>query len=127
MKPTADDLHHRHAHHPPTGPAVALHEEIRERGIEFAVWLNEHLPESRELSLALTAVQETTMWANAAVAIHVSGRNQPPQPTHGQTTLFTCPNCQERVAKRPSGHVNPHWMTEGYEKNAFSCQKKEQS
>lgn len=74
MKPTQADIVERHAHHPPTPEAVGLHEEIRRQGIDFALWLNHNLPESRELSLALTAVQEATMWANAAVAIHVSGQ-----------------------------------------------------
>lgn len=71
---TDQEITDRHAHHPPTGEAIGIHESIRERGTAFALWLNDWLPESREKSLALTAVQEATMWANAAVAIHISGK-----------------------------------------------------
>jgi hypothetical protein len=35
----------------------------------------DRLPESREKSLALTTLQESMMWANAAVALHL--------PAHG--------------------------------------------
>lgn len=67
----ATDIEDRFRHHPPqTKARIAAHEEVRTRAADLAVWMNEHLPESREKSLALTAVQEASMWANAAVAIH---------------------------------------------------------
>ncbi len=65
------DLRDRFRHHPPkTQARIDAHEGVRERAAELAVWLDANLPESREKSLALTALQETSMWANAAVAIH---------------------------------------------------------
>lgn len=66
-----EELADRFKHHPPTTQArIDAHDGIRTRAADFAAWLNQHVPESREKSLALTALQETSMWANAAVAIH---------------------------------------------------------
>lgn len=66
-----DELRNRFVHHPPkTQARIDAHEGVRNRAAEFAAWLNLNLPESREKSLALTAVQESAMWANAAVAIY---------------------------------------------------------
>lgn len=39
---------------------------------ELAFTINELCPESREKSLAITSLQLTRMWANAAIAIHDS-------------------------------------------------------
>lgn len=39
---------------------------------ELAFTINELCPESREKSLAITSLQQTRMWANAAIAIHDS-------------------------------------------------------
>lgn len=37
---------------------------------EFATFLNQTLPECREKSLAITAVQQALLWSDAAIAIH---------------------------------------------------------
>lgn len=58
--------------HPATTRTIPIFEENRHRAIELALYYDETLPESREKSLCLTALQETNMWANAAVAIHLS-------------------------------------------------------
>jgi hypothetical protein len=64
------ELVRRHSYHPPLYESVArLHESIRLRTLEIALYLNRVLPEGREKSCALTAVQEAMMWSNAAVAI----------------------------------------------------------
>lgn len=34
----------------------------------FAAYINEHCPDSREKSVALTKIEEAAMWANAAIA-----------------------------------------------------------
>lgn len=44
------------------------HERIRQMGLELAKFYIETCPVSRELSLALSSLQEAQMWANAAVA-----------------------------------------------------------
>ena len=41
---------------------------IRDNAKHFALILNDMCPDSREKSLALTKLEETVMWANAAIA-----------------------------------------------------------
>lgn len=80
MKPTDEEIERRFMHHPPTEEAIDLHAEVRSQAADFALWLNQHLPESRELTNALTYLQDTTFWANAAIAIHISGAPSPLPP-----------------------------------------------
>ena len=54
--------------HRGTTDTIPKHEAIRQRGLELAQFYIATCPPSRELSLALTALQEAQMWANAAVA-----------------------------------------------------------
>ncbi len=49
------------------------YEENRRRGMEFYDYLAATYEPSRELSLALTALQEALMWANAHVACNRVG------------------------------------------------------
>jgi hypothetical protein len=44
------------------------YETIRNKGKELAILLTHNCPEGRELSLALTHLEEAVMWANAAIA-----------------------------------------------------------
>lgn len=72
-----DDLHARVEHnmtnHPPVSDeVVGRFEALRLTAKAFAHEIVELCPPSREQSLALTAAEETLMWAVAAVA-----RNQP--------------------------------------------------
>lgn len=63
------DLTHRFAYHPPAGDETRrAHEEVRELCGDLAQELNERLPEGREKSLAITHLEETLMWSNAAIA-----------------------------------------------------------
>lgn len=62
----------RLGHHQPTGATITVIEENRHRFIELMLYLDETLPDSRETSLCLTAVQEALQWANSAVVIHSS-------------------------------------------------------
>lgn len=74
------DLGNRLAHHPPATEAIAeLHAEVRARVGELAHWLLDNVPAGQHQSLALTAAQETMMWANAAVACD-SPAEQPVEP-----------------------------------------------
>jgi hypothetical protein len=41
---------------------------IRDLGRQLAAGINEKCPDSREKSLAITHLEETVMWANAAIA-----------------------------------------------------------
>ena len=54
--------------HPATNVTRPKHEAIRRLGLATAQFYIDTCPPSRELSLALTALQEAQMWANAAVA-----------------------------------------------------------
>ena len=68
----AAEIEKRFTHHPPTGDKVAIHENVRAVYRQLATEVSETLPESREKSLAVTALEESLMWANAAIA-----RNDP--------------------------------------------------
>lgn len=61
-------------HHPPCNDLeIAQHETVREvcRGVAKA--LIDICPESRELSLALTNLEQAMFWANAALARNKDG------------------------------------------------------
>lgn len=65
------DLTHRFAYHAPRDSAtVRAHETVRERHRELAADLAALLPADRprEIALALTKLEESMMWANAAIA-----------------------------------------------------------
>ncbi|HEY2066340.1 MAG TPA: hypothetical protein VGG84_10315 [Gemmatimonadaceae bacterium] len=66
------DLAHRYDYHAPTAEAVALHEQLRGRCLMLADLFDQQLPPSREKSLAQTNLEDALMWANAAVARHIS-------------------------------------------------------
>ena len=63
-----DDLEKRFTYHPPKEDQPERYDIIRKEGRALAYLLNRNCPESRELSLALTKLEECVMWANAAIA-----------------------------------------------------------
>ena len=64
------DVDERMGFHPADTDLKRLtHETLRTIGIAHAKAVIDILPAGREKSLALTALQEALMWANAAVAI----------------------------------------------------------
>ncbi len=65
---TARELIKRFTYHPPQGNQTARYEEIRDRAKEFALFLSAAAPVSRELSLALTSLENCVMHANSAIA-----------------------------------------------------------
>lgn len=65
----SDDLNHRFAYHPPKDAATgARHEQVRDECLSLAHLIDELCPDGREKSLAITSLEETMMWANAAIA-----------------------------------------------------------
>jgi len=64
------DLWNRFTFHPSTSITAATYEAMRAKALELALWMDENAPESREKSLALTNLDQTVMWFNAAVARH---------------------------------------------------------
>lgn len=62
------DLKNRFTYHAPKGHQPERYEALRERAKELAELIVRLCPHSRERSLALTKLQEATMWANASIA-----------------------------------------------------------
>lgn len=62
-------INNNHKHYPPqTQKRIDNHQRVRHVTAECARSLVEVCPVSRELSLALTALEEAMFWANSAVA-----------------------------------------------------------
>lgn len=57
-------------YHPPRPDQVPIYNAIRERGLDFAQYLVDVVPDGRELSLALTALEDVVMRANSGIARH---------------------------------------------------------
>lgn len=70
--PITDEVRHRlennFEYHSPKESQADRYIDIRSRARSFSYELVQSCPPSRELSLALTALEECVMWANAAIA-----------------------------------------------------------
>lgn len=65
------DIEELFSYHPSnSSDAVRAHTLIREDVKTTAHFLNNVLPESAEKTLAIRALQQALMWANASIAIH---------------------------------------------------------
>ncbi len=62
------EIERRLGFHPATPMNVPVFEQNRREAIHLAMHFDFVLPDGREKSLAITALQEALMWANAAVA-----------------------------------------------------------
>lgn len=58
------------AYRRPTEVTIPKFEAIQKKTLELAELINDLAPDSREKSVALTELQSSRMWANAAIAIH---------------------------------------------------------
>lgn len=74
---TPEELATRFTYHPPRTGQPETYEAIRDAAKAFAMYLVALTPESREQSLAVTAIEEAVFWANAAIARRESYRPQP--------------------------------------------------
>ncbi len=74
---TPEELATRFTYHPPRTGQPETYEAIRDAAKAFATYLVALTPESREQSLAVTAIEEAVFWANAAIARRESYRPQP--------------------------------------------------
>lgn len=63
-----DELEKRFTYHAPKNSQPVRYEAIREAAKEFARLIVGVTPPSREQSNAMTALEESVMWANAAIA-----------------------------------------------------------
>jgi len=62
------DIENRFTYHAPKPGQPEIYEGIREQAKSMAFNLVGPCPESRELSLAITKLEECVFWANAAIA-----------------------------------------------------------
>lgn len=62
------DIKNRFTFHPATPATASKYEAMRAKALELAAWMDENAPESRELSFALTNLDQAVMWFNASVA-----------------------------------------------------------
>lgn len=63
-----EDLDNRFTFHPVKNDQAERYESIRSYARFFAGIINGLCPDSREKSLAITALEEVSMWANASIA-----------------------------------------------------------
>jgi hypothetical protein len=57
-------------YHRPFGTQAERYVLIRESARQLALLITECCPDSRERSIAITNLQQSVMWANAAIAIN---------------------------------------------------------
>ena len=63
------ELQHRFAYHPPKDEKIKRsHEQTRDLFHGMAHHINQMLPDGREKSLAITALEESMFWTNAGIA-----------------------------------------------------------
>lgn len=63
------DLQNRFMYHPPKDDNIKKkYEAIRGDALEYGILIARLVPNSREKSLAITKLEESVMWANAAIA-----------------------------------------------------------
>lgn len=64
------DISNRFTHHPPKGDQAQRYGQLRDRFRELAERVVLSTPISREQALAITKLEEASMFANAAIARH---------------------------------------------------------
>lgn len=65
---TSEQIENNFRYHAPKEGQPEKYTALREKAKEFANLINEFCPDSREKSLAITKLEESVMWANAAIA-----------------------------------------------------------
>lgn len=63
-----NQIENNFTYHNPKEGQLEKYEVLREKAKEFAYLIEEVCPNSREKSLAITKLEESSMWANASVA-----------------------------------------------------------
>jgi len=71
-KKLLDQVENNFHYHSPHGDQAVRYTQLREAFRGLALHMLNLCPESRELSVALTHLEDASMWANAAIA-----RNEP--------------------------------------------------
>ena len=65
---TPEDITKRFKFSQPNADRAQLHKRVNDLTLALALELNEIVEDSREFSLAMTALEEVRSWANAAIA-----------------------------------------------------------
>jgi hypothetical protein len=63
-----EEIIHNFSYHAPSDTDVTKHEVLRKECQELALLIHNVCPESREKSIAITKLEEVSMWGNAAIA-----------------------------------------------------------
>ena len=63
-----EQIENAFTYHPPKEGQPEKYQAIRDKAKELAYLIAETVPPSREKSLAMTKLEECTMWANAGIA-----------------------------------------------------------
>lgn len=61
-------IDNNYTYHKPFGSQADRYEGIRAKAKELAELINDACPESREKAVAFTNLEQSVMWANAAIA-----------------------------------------------------------
>ena len=67
---TLEDVQNTFTYHPPTGTQTKRYEGLRIAAARVARAFMQDCPESAERTLAIRALQQAVMWANASIAIN---------------------------------------------------------
>lgn len=62
------ELKHRFTYHPPKAGQPEKYEKLRAGALIYATLINELAPETLEKQTAIERIEESVMWANAAIA-----------------------------------------------------------
>lgn len=62
------DMENRFTYRSPKGTQQERYQALRAQAKDLAMLIDAHCPDSREKSLAITKLEECSMWANASIA-----------------------------------------------------------
>ena len=63
-----EQIKNNFTYHAPKGDQLHRYDVIRQMAKQFADFIDDACPDSREKSLAITKLEEAVMWANASIA-----------------------------------------------------------
>jgi rubrerythrin len=84
-----NDIDRNFTYHPPKAGQPERYALIRTKAKELAELIDKECPQSRERSLAMTALDSSVMWANASIARSESKEDE--------ADLWVCPTCGRRT------------------------------
>lgn len=85
-------IEHSFTFHAPSSDDVAkLHEEVRAECKKLAQFVASRIPDSRELSNALTSIEAAMHWANSGVALHQDSLPTPASSEEPTDSASTAP------------------------------------